>query len=183
MNKALHLVLLLLVFSCNQTEERAHVMEKEQLIKSFDIFTFSIEPGLSREASRDVEINKDGTVYLRLRDNREIKENYKVELDSQSLRKIFLLVDSMNIKSLDTVYQDYFDGATYSLLLRNENDEIRTKGMDFPREVQRMLFDLVEIVERQKMVKTSNRHFPTTKDVLQPLPPGYVESKAVLDSL
>ncbi len=158
-------------------------MEKEHLIKSFDTFTFSIEPGLSREASRDVEINKDGTVYLRLRDNRAIKENYKVELDSQSLRKIFLLVDSMNIEALDTIYQDYFDGATYSLLLRNNNDEIRTKGMDFPREVQRMLFDLVELVERQNMIKTSNRHFPTTIDVLQPLPPGYVESKAVLDSL
>ncbi|GAB3204051.1 NhaP-type Na+/H+ and K+/H+ antiporter [Pontibacter aydingkolensis] len=183
MNKSLHVVLLFFLFSCNGTEERAHVKEKEHQIKHFEEFVFSIEPGWSTDDSKDVEIHKDGTTYLRLRDNREIKENYKAKLDSQSLRQIFLLVDSMNVEALDTFYQEYEDGAYYSMRLKNNGKEVRTKGMDFPIEVQKMLMELVEIVEGQQLVKTFNRRFATTKDVLWPLPPGYVESQAVLDSL
>ena len=183
MKKALHVVLLLVLFSCNGTEERAHVKEKEHQINHFEEFVFSIEPGWSTEDSRDVEIHRDGTTYLRLRDDREIKEIYKLKLDSLSLRQISILVDLMNFEALDTFYQEYEDGAYFSMRLKNNGKEVRTKGMDFPIEVQKMLMEVVEIVEGQQLVKTSNRRFATTKDVLWPLPPGYVESQAALDRL
>lgn len=183
MRKPLHVVLLLILFSCNETEERTHAKEKEHQIKHFDSFVFSIEPGWSTEDSRDIEINKDGTTYLRLRDDREVKENYKLQLDSLSLRQIFILVDSMNVESLDTFYQEYEDGAYFSMRLKRNDKEVSTKGMDFPIEVQKMLMELVEIVEGQQLNKTPNRRYVTTKDVLWPLPPGYVESQTALDSL
>lgn len=183
MKKALHVVLLFVLFSCVETEERAHVKENRHQVKHFDKFVFSIEPGWSREDSRDVEINKDGIAYLRLRDNRDIKANYKVKLDSQSLRQIFLLVDSMNVEALDTFYQEYEHGAYYSMRLKNNGKEVSTKGMDFPTDVQKILKELVGILGGQQLVKTPNRRFATTIDVLQPLPPGYVEKQAVLDSL
>jgi hypothetical protein len=144
---------------------------------------FSIEPGWSTENGRDVEINKDGTAYLRLRDNRVVKENYKVNLDPQSLRKIAALIDSMNIESLDSLYPEYEDGAYYSMRLTNNGREERTKGMDYPSEVQKMILEVVQIVEAHPLVKTSNKHFITTKDVLKPLPPGHVEPQLDLNSL
>lgn len=180
MKKALHVVILLCLFSCNGGEK---VEKEENQIEQFDSFMFSIEPGWSTDDSRDVEINKDGTAYLRLRDDREVKENYRVKLDSQSLRQIFILVDSMNIEALDTVYPDYFDGATYSLLLRNKMGEVKTKGMDFPDEVQKTLKRVVEIVEGQQLSKSTDRHFSTTEDVLLPPPPAPVNIKLPIDSL
>lgn len=174
---------MLVLFSCNETEERTHVKAQEHYIKYFDSFVFSIEPGWSTADSRDIEINKDGTTYLRLRDDRELKETYKLKLDSLSLRQIFILVDSMNFEALDTFYQEYEDGAYFSMRLKTNGKEVRTKGMDFPTEVLKNLKEIVEIVEGQQLTKTSNRRFATTKDVLWPLPPGYVESQAALDSL
>jgi hypothetical protein len=181
--KAFHVVFLLVLFSCNGTEGKVHVEKKERSIKRFDSFMFSIEPGWSNEDSRDVEINNDGTAYLRLRDDREIRENFKGTLDSQNLRQVFILIDSMHVEALDSVYQDYFDGAYYSLCIKNERGEVRTKGMDFPDEVRNLLMEVVEIVERQKMMKSSNRHFNTAKDVLIPPPPGIIEPNELLDSL
>jgi len=180
MKKALHVVVLLCLFSCNGGE---NVEKEEKSIERFESFMFSIEPGWSTDDSRDVEIFQHGTTYLRLRDDREVEANYRVKLDSQSLMQIFILVDSMNIEALDSVYQDYFDGASYSLLLRNEKGEVRTKGMDFPDEVQKMLKKVVEIVEGQQLFKSTNRHFSTTEDVLHPPPPAPVNVKLPVDSL
>lgn len=180
MKKALHVVVLLCLFSCNGGE---NVEKDKKSIERFKSFVFSIEPGWSTDDSRDVEIFQDGTTYLRLRDDREVKENYKVKLDSQSLRQVFILVDSMNIEALDSVYQDYFDGTSYSLRLRNEKGEVRAKGMDFPNEVQRMLKRVVEIVEGQQLSKSTNRHFSTTEDVLLSPPPVPVNVKLPLDSI
>lgn len=172
-----------MLFSCNETEERTRVTKKEHYMKRFDSFVFSIEPGWSTADSRDIEINNDGTAYLRLRDDREVKVTYKLKLDSLSLRQIFILVDSMNVEALDTFYREYEDGAYFSMRLNTNGKEIRSKGMDFPTEVLKNLMGVVEIVEEQQLTKTSNRHFVTTKDVLWLLPPGYVESQAALDSL
>ncbi|WP_299704125.1 hypothetical protein [uncultured Pontibacter sp.] len=183
MKKVLHVILFSILFSCNGAEEKAHVEAQEQSIKHFDNFIFSIEPGWSTENGRDVEINKGGTAYLRLRDNWIVKENYKVNLDLQSLRKIAALIDSMNIESLDSLYQEYEDGAYYSMRLTNNSREVRTKGMNYPSEVQKMILEVVQIVEGQPWVKTSNKRFVTTKDVLKPLPPGHMEAQVDLNSL
>ena len=177
MKKVLHVILLSILFSCNGAEDKSHVEAQEEATKRFDRFMFSIEPGWSKENGRDIEINNDGTVYLRLRVDREVKENYKVKLDPQSLRKVATLIDSMNFELLDSFYQEYEDGAYYSMRLTNNGREVRTKGMDLPNEVQNLLLEVVQLVEGQPLVKTSNRRFITTKDVLKPLPPGQVETQ------
>jgi hypothetical protein len=192
MKNSLQLVFLLLLISCGSREENKNKRTIEKATEPisttkqnihFERITFSIFPGLSAERnSKDVEINNDSTMYYRLREDGRIIENYRAKLDTQSMGRVYELVESIDFNSLKKGFYFEEDGAFHSLQFVFDNGEARMNGT-MQGELSETLYELLSIVERQKLDKSENRHFRTAKDVMIPPPPGVAESQWYNDSL
>ncbi|WP_139237157.1 hypothetical protein [Pontibacter akesuensis] len=185
MKNSLQLMLLLLLISCGSREEninKSTVEKSDELISTtkqkarFERISFSIFPGWSDERySKDVEINSDSTVYYRLRERHgeTVVENYKAKLDSGSMGRVYGLVDSIDFNSLKKGFYFEEDGAFHSLQFVFDNGEARMVGT-MQDDLSETLYELLDIVENQNLIKSENRDFSTTEDVLVPPPPAPV---------
>ncbi|PKV62392.1 hypothetical protein [Pontibacter ramchanderi] len=185
MKNSLQLMFLLLLISCGSSEENVNksTVEKatEPISKTkqkvrFECISFSIFPGMGTERySKDVEINNDSTVYYRLRERHgeTVVENYIAKLDSQSMGKVYGLMDSIDFNSLKEGFYFEDDGAFHSLQFVFDNGEARMVGT-MQGELEETLYGLLDIVEKQNLIKGENRNFTTTADVLVPPPPAAI---------
>ncbi|ARS35672.1 hypothetical protein CA264_09590 [Pontibacter actiniarum] len=185
MKNSLLFVFLVLLISCGSHEENINKSTVEKAAEPisttkqnvrFERISFSIFPGWSDERySKDVEINNDSTVYYRLREKHgeTVVENYKTKLDSGSMGRVYRLVDSINFNSLKEGFYFEEDGAFHSLLFVFDNGEARMVGT-MQGELNETLYELLDIVEKQNLSKSENRHFSTTEDILIPPPPAPV---------
>lgn len=187
MEVALLIAILALSVSCDNRKEGKSVIVESVPVErkkiSFEKIIFSIYPGWSRERnSKDVEINHDGTIYYRLRDHITIVENYKATLDSVDMVSVYAVLDSIDFNSLKMEYSVAEDAAYHSLEFAMPNGSVNIQGT-LADELAKNVYRLLNIVEKQNLIRSKSHHFSTAKDVLLPLPPGTAGEPALLDSL
>jgi len=170
------LILLVLLSSCGSREERDKLAVEtseeapaEQKDISFKRITFSVQPGMSREKyAKDVEITPDSILYYRLRerDSEIVVENYKAKLDSVGMGRVYGFLDSTDFNSLKHEYNDAEDVGWISLQFVFYNGEVKMNGTLQDDYREKVVYELLKIIDKQNLTKSENRHFSTTDDVL-----------------
>ena len=186
------ILLPVLCFSCQDKKQAETIgVDNPEPVKQlvsrnmyFQKITFSIRYGMSRDKfDKDIEIAMDSTFHYRLRERVEptIKANYTGVLNSASMDSVIAILDSIDFNKLKFPEPDAEDAPEVSIYFTMYNGGLGMQGY-LDEKIMRSIWDLMELVEAQKMTQSRNHKFRTAKDVLIP-PPNYKYSQTELDSL
>ena len=165
------ILLPVLCFSCQDKKQAETIgVDNPEPVKQlvsrnmyFQKITFSIRYGMSRD--------KFDT----------IKANYTGVLNSASMDSVIAILDSIDFNKLKFPEPDAEDAPEVSIYFTMYNGGLGMQGY-LDEKIMRSIWDLMELVEAQKMTQSRNHKFRTAKDVLIP-PPNYKYSQTELDSL